>query len=297
MRYLTTLIAAAFLALPACAWWPQGHTIVAEGAVRALPAELPGWFREGGSLIGHLAQDPDVLKSPQAPHARETEEPEHYLDFELLKGKPLPANRYTYLKQCAAAGLDPKEVGTLPYAVAEWTERLTIAFAEHRKWPEDPNIRTKCQVYAGLLSHYSGDLCMPLHTTVDHDGRATPDGKSPRTGIHCRVDSLIEKTELTPEELGKDQQLEAATKLLPFILAEIERSRGQIDRTYALEAQLPPREGEWKPSPEVRAFARERGREASRFTASLYLTAWRNSAGVKLPVWLDRAPKKRPIGR
>jgi len=291
------LLTSLLLPLPVRAWWPQGHTLIAEGAVRALPAELPGWFRAGGSLIGHLAQDPDVFKSPQAPHARETEEPEHYLDFELLKGKPLPATRYAYLKQCATAGLDPKDVGTLPYSVAEWTERLTLAFAEHRKWPEDLNVRTKCQVYAGLLAHYSGDLCMPLHTTVDHDGRATPDGMSPRTGIHSRVDSLIEKSNLTPEELGKDQQLEVAPKLLPFILAEIERSRGQIDRTYSLEAQLPPRAGEWKPSPEVLAFARERGREASRVTASLYLTAWSSSARVKLPAWLDRAPQKAPNAR
>lgn len=297
MRYLTPLIAAAFLALPVRAWWPLGHSLIAEGAVRALPAELPGWFRAGGSLIGHLAQDPDVFKSPQAPHARDTEEPEHYLDFELLKGKPLPATRYAYLKQCAATGVDAKDAGTLPYAVAEWTERLTIAFAEHRKWPDDPNIRTKCQVYAGLLSHYAGDLCMPLHTTVDHDGRALADGRPPRTGIHSRVDSLIEKANLTPEELGKDQQLEAAPKLQPFILAEIERSRAQIDRTYLLESQLPPRKGEWTPSPEILTFARERGREASRFTASLYLTAWRNSTGVKLPEWLDRAPMKTAAAR
>jgi hypothetical protein len=292
-RSLFTLSLLLLLPLPARAWWPQGHSLIAEGAVRALPAELPAWFREGGSLIGHLAQDPDVFKSPQAPRARTTEEPEHYLDFELLQGKPLPATRYTYLKQCAAAGLDPKEVGTLPYAVAEWTERLTIAFAEHRKWPEDPNIRIKCQVYAGLLSHYSGDLCMPLHTTVDHDGRATPEGKSPRTGIHARMDSLIEKANLTPEELGKDQKLEAAEKLLPFILEEIQRSRKEIDRTYALEAQLPPREGEWKPTPEVLDFARERGRKAARFTASLYLSAWRNSLQVRLPEWLERKPSSK----
>lgn len=290
-----TLLAFSLLLLlpPAHAWWPQGHSLIAEGAVRALPEEIPAWFREGGSLVGHLAQDPDVFKSPQAPRARTTEEPEHYLDFELLKGRPLPATRYTYLKQCAAAGLDPKNVGTLPYAAAEWTERLTIAFAEHRKWPEDPNIRIKCQVYAGLLAHYSGDLCMPLHTTVDHDGRATPEGKSPRTGIHARMDSLIEKSNLTAAELGKDQKLDAATALLPFILDEIQRSRKEIDRTYALEAQLPPTTGEWKPTPEVLDFARERGRESARFTASLYLSAWRNSTKVKLPDWLDRKPANR----
>lgn len=288
----TALVLAAVLALPARAWWPEGHSVIAEGAALALPVDVPAWFREGGALVGHLAQDPDVAKNPGAPLLRNAEEPEHFLDLELLKGKPLPANRHLFLKLCAAEGVDPKDVGTLPYSVAEGAERLTVAFAEHRKWPLNASIRTKCLVYAGLLAHYSGDLCMPLHTTIHYNGRALPDGRSPRTGIHEKVDSLIERVGLTPADLAADQKVEPLPKLLPGVLEEIERSRALIDRTYELEPQLPPSSGEWKPSPEILAFTRERGRAATRFTAALYLTAWRNSASIKLPTWLKRDAAK-----
>jgi hypothetical protein len=93
---------------------------------------------------------------------------------------------------------------------------------------------------------------------------------------------------LKPAELAAEQKVEPLPKLLPGVLAEIERSRALIDRTYELEAQLPPSTGDWKPSPEVLAFTRERGRAAVQFTATLYLTAWRDSASIKLPSWLKR---------
>ena len=65
-------------------------------------------------------------------------------------------------------------------------------------------------------------------------------------------------------------------------------SRALIDRTYALEDQLPPAQGDWKPSAEIIAFATERARASTRFTASLYLTAWQKSARLRLPPWLER---------
>jgi hypothetical protein len=96
---------------------------------------------------------------------------------------------------------------TLPYAIAEWTERLSIAFAEHRKYPANPYIQNKCLVYAGFLAHYAQDLCMPLHTTIHHDGRANPDGSTPKTGIHPRVDSLVEKLDMQPAQLAANQRV------------------------------------------------------------------------------------------
>ena len=287
-RFLLLALLVACLVLPASAWWPQGHSVIAEGALKTLPVEVPVFFRADTGLLAHCAQDADVIKNRDTPAIRETEEPEHFIDWELLGGRSLPAQRYQYVKLCAEAKLAPEKVGTLPYAVAEWTERLAVAFAEHRKWPENPHIRTKCLVYAGSLAHYAGDLSMPLHCTVHFNGRARPDGTSPRTGIHAKVDSLIEKVGLKPEELARDQQPAAFPALMPAILKEIERSRALVDRTYELEPKLPPETGDWTPSPEVKAYTLERGRAGTRFLGSLYLTAWRNSSRVRLPPWLMR---------
>jgi hypothetical protein len=279
------------------AWWPQGHSILSEAAVRALPPEVPAFFRNGAGMIAHTTQDPDVSKNRDAPLVSDREAPEHYIDLEMIDGRALPPTRHEFLKLCAEMKLDPKNVGYLPYAIAEWTERLSIAFAEHRKYPENPYIKNKCLVYAGFLAHYAQDLCMPLHTTIHHDGRANADGSSPKTGIHTRVDSLIEKLQMQPAALAKNQRVTAVSSLLPAIVQELEQSRSHIDVTYSLESQLPPENGAWTATPQVRAFADERAREATRFTASLFLTAWRNSAKIKLPQWLKREAPAKTVDR
>lgn len=277
-------------AAPSRAWWPEGHSIVAEAAVRSLPADVPAFFREGGVTVAHLAQDPDVFKNRSVSELNRAEQPEHYIDWEFLKGSALPPDRLGYLSLLARLQVDPLAAGTLPYSVTEWTSRLQLAFAEHRRWPKLEPIRAKCLVYAGILSHYSGDLCMPLHTTIHHDGRARADGTSPRSGIHARVDSLIERLELRPGALARAVRPESYESVFPAVLREIERSRALIDRTYELEPSLPtanPPAG-WRPSKEVRDFAEERAGAAVRFTASLYLTAWRLSEKTTFPDWHRR---------
>jgi len=292
------LAAAMLLTAPAAlAWWPAGHGIIARAAVLSLPAEVPAFFRAGGDAVAHTSYDPDVAKNRAAPLLSDAEGPEHYLDWELLQGKPLPAKRSEFLALCAQLKVQPEDVGYLPYSTAEWTERLAVAFAEHRRWPENPFIRSKCLVYAGFLAHYAGDMTQPLHTTIHFDGRARPDHSSPRSGIHNKVDALIERLNLSPEELAKDQQVAPVEKLLPAILSELESSHALVERVYALEPQLPPTEGEIHPSTEVVAFTRERARAATRFLASLYLTAWDQSKRVQLPPWLDRAMSDPPRAR
>ncbi len=230
---------ALLIAAPVTAWHTVGHGIIAEGAVHALPAEVPAYFRSGGATVAHLAVDPDVFKNRKAAHLRACEGPEHYIDLELLEGKELPKSRYSFFKLCFKEDLVPENVGTVPYAISEWTERLTIAFAEHRKWPANPHIRSKSLVYAGILAHYSGDMCQPLHTTVHHDGRAGADHKSPRSGIHTQVDSLVERLGLKAQELAVRQQVKPYPDLFTGILDELQATRRQIDRVYELESQLP----------------------------------------------------------
>ncbi len=244
---------------------------------------MPDFFRNGEVVPAHCVYDPDLFKNRATPHLKNAEYSEHYLDQELLEGRALPPTRYEFLGLCLRAGLDPTRVGLVPYAVAEWSERLAMAFAEHRKWPDDQTIRSKCLVYAGLLAHYAEDMCQPLHLTIHFDGRARADGSSPKSGIHAKVDGLVQRLELDPRRLAKDQEVAAFDSLMPAILKEIERGRSLIDRVYELEEKL-----ESGTAPEVRAFAWERARAATRFTASLYLTAWELSAQVELPGWHKR---------
>ena len=290
LPFLCTIAGALLLApaRPARAWWPAGHSIIAQGAVGCLPDEMPLWFRAGAGQIAHDAQDPDLQKDKTLPIMTEREYPQHFFDWELVGLETPPPTRRAFYADCAKRGVNPFDVGELPYALAEWTQRLTMDFAEARQYPDNPYIQSKTLVTAGILSHYAGDATMPLHVTNDFDGRAGADGKSPHSGIHARVDSLIEKLNLTSQQLAADQTIEALPALWPGIEAQMRETYGHIDQTYALEKQLPLETGAYAAPPAVQNFALERGRTAARFTAQLFLTAWRDSAQIQLPSWLKR---------
>ena len=128
-------------ARPAHAWATDGHMVLTEAAVLATPASLPSFFRSGAKAIARDSRDPDFAKNRSLPALRNGEGPEHFLDLELLKGRSLPATRYGFIHQCARAKLDPDRAGLLPYALAEATERLALAFAESRQRPEDTHVQ------------------------------------------------------------------------------------------------------------------------------------------------------------
>ena len=241
-------------------------------------------------MIAHCSYDPDISKNRGAPHVNSAEHPEHYLDLELLQGKPLPKSRYEFTQLCAELGIKPDTVGFVPYALAEWTERLAVAFAEHRKWPNNTFIQSKCLVYAGFVAHYAQDMCQPLHLTIHFDGWKQPDGSVLQKGIHEKTDALIEYLGLDPSALAKDQEIQPLEDLMAGIVDEFHAGFALLNRVYELGESLPSfRDKDWERVPEVVDFATERAREATRFTAALYLTAWELSDKIKLEGWLNRA--------
>ena len=282
------LLSTLLIATPTQAWHDEGHYYAARAAVNALPEDVPEFFRQGVGTVAHCSLDPDVFKVRDLPQLNHSEYPEHFLDIELLKGKPLPAQRSEFLKLCYDNDLDPSKVGTLPYAITEWTQKLTMAFAEHRQHPDNPHIRAKCLVYAGILSHYAADLHMPLHTTVHWDGRYDENMPYARTGIHTKVDALptfIPYNDLFTKPLPTPL---ASSDIFSFTMDEFAKSHKLVDRVYKLEDKLPTT---WDPrinNNDVRDFTIERMHAAAAFIADLYLSAWRNSANIEVPDWMDR---------
>jgi hypothetical protein len=158
-----------------------------------------------------------------------------------------------------------------------------VAFAEHRAWPENEQIKTKSCVYAGILSHYAADLCQPLHVTVHYDGRARPDGSSHRTGIHQKVDALIGKLAVHPPELSAETKAHPFPVLIDSVMAELGRSHALVDRVYELEKRLPGVDEALPDDVELRAFVLDRLEASALFIANLCLTAWELSATIELP--------------
>jgi hypothetical protein len=276
-------LALCLLASPLQAWWGKGHGILTEAAVLAQPQEVPAFFRAGAKQIAHMSFDPDVAKNRAAPHLYDGEFPEHFFDLELLKGADIPDKRHEFIALCSRLDVAPNKVGYAPYSIMETTERLMVAFAEHRKWPQNAMIQAKIFVYAGILAHYAEDIVQPLHTTIDYDGRVVDGGEKTHVGIHETVDSLIERLEMEPADLAKSVTVAPIEgDLGEAVRAQINESNGRVDLVYELVDALDP------VSAEGRDLAQERARRAVAFTASLYLTAWQLSEDVRLPGWLNR---------
>ena len=286
MRWMTALIATGSLWSGAHAWHDEGHYYATLAAVESLPPEVPEFFRLGATTAAHVSIDPDVAKNRGTPQLRQTEQPEHYLDLELLKGRSLPGSREDFHQLCTKLGIKPKEVGLLPYAIIEWAQRLTLAFAEHRRSPENPHVQIKCLVYAGLLAHYTTDLSMPLHTTVHWNGRTDTD----HSNIHARVDAL--PTKLPYERIfGKPMpKIPAHTDIFAYVVQQLQHSNELVDRVYELEPRLPEPTDLELIDDEVIKFTINRTRAAAQITATILHSTWKNSATIKLPWWLDRTP-------
>ena len=74
------------------------------------------------------------------------------------------------------------------------------------------------------------------------------------------------------------------------IVEELHAGFALLKPVYELGDSLPsPRDKDWERVPAVVDFATERAREATRFTAAIYLTAWELSGKLKLEGWLNRA--------
>ncbi len=274
---------------PACAWHGKGHVRATRLAIRLLPEDVPEFFRHGAAMIAHCSVDPDIFTRPMAPDAlHKTESPEHYFDLKRLDGLDIPSNRYDLLKWCAGKDIAPSRVGLVPYAIAEWTQRLTVVFAEHRKWPANPHIRMKALMYAGIQAHYAEDLCMPLHTTIHYDGRAKPDGSSPKSGIHLKVDALLGKLPAALEVQADAAAVQPFKELFPRVVGQLKASYALVEPLYKLESKLPAYKDPLKADGPVAAFAVDRLKASAVFAARLMLTAWRDSARIKLPEWHDR---------
>ncbi len=263
----------------ALAWIASGHVKIAEAAVHALPDTMPPFFRAGYAEIGRSAADPDFFRLRDLPQLRNAESPEHYLDSELLDGAPWPETRYRFLELIFKTGKDPYAVGMLPYSLAEGLQKLAASFAQVRLNPGDRWARARALHHAGVMAHYAGDLCQPLHTTIHYNGRAKPDGSSPQSGIHFKTDSLVTAVFAAgPPALATGPPVD---DLLDRIRREFSASHALVDRVYELEDGLGPE----AVSAEALALGRERVAASIGFTAALFEAAWELSGRLDLPDW------------
>jgi hypothetical protein len=256
------------------AWWVGGHASVAEAGAAGLPEEMPRFFRAAAKQLGHLSGDPDRWKNPSCKHLRAAESPDHYIDLEDYQGRALPADRWKAIALLYELKQAPEKAGFLPYAILENYDRLSCAFYDYRADKDNPAVQAKCLVYAGVLSHFTGDCVMPLHTTRDYDGRRDKEGKFQQKGIHAKIDAFPERHGLTAEEIGRSLTARKVEDVWARVLETIQESHKLVGKCYELDAA-----GAFdRPTKESRAFILARCRAGAQLTMDLWYTAWLRSA-------------------
>lgn len=167
-RRRTLLITTVFTALVVClpvtsllGWGFQAHREVNGRAVDLLPAPLGDYFQRQRPWLVALSTDAD-----QRRQFLPAEAPNHYIDLEYYDAPPLdsiPRERKAAEKKFGKDNL-PKW-GTLAWHILGVTRALKDAF-EDGEWE-------RAVVLAADLGHYLADAHMPLHTTINYNGKQT----------------------------------------------------------------------------------------------------------------------------
>jgi len=162
------------MALPALAWEPRGHHLIASASLQALPTEMAPWFSGQEAVFIRASLEPDLWKANDA-----SEVWRHRIACETYGGPAkVPLHEATARAQVGAFAFD--QAGQLPWVIAERHRRLVEAFKA--------GDARRVVLEAGWLCHYVADAQVPLHTSRDRNGKATR-----QKGIHKRWEAdLVE---------------------------------------------------------------------------------------------------------
>jgi len=202
------------------AWDHEGHRVVNQLGLAALPTNFPAFVREPAAAerVAFLAGEMDRWRNTTDLSLKNYSFPDHSIDMEELadyglKPELLPIFRYDFVAQLAlfrkahpdkfpepdaASNQDHTRglVGLLPWAIAESVGKLKSGFSylkayEEAGTPEEiTNAQANIIYVMGVMGHLAGDASQPLHTTIHHHGWVgdNPHNYTTSRGFHSWID-------------------------------------------------------------------------------------------------------------
>ena len=288
-------------------WGNEGHMMINRVAAEKLPPDVPAFLRDAAEQLAYLGPEPDRWREKSELALKLSQEPDHFIDLELVEGMTLPPDRYSYYRALDAKRqqmpgqpdtLLPEKVGLQPYVAMEIFGRLVVAFREYRHALRDhtnPEFAQRGVIfYAGWLGHYVADGANPLHTTVNYNGWTgdNPNGYSTDHTIHWKMEGNF--VAANQKELKFADFVSATARKLdnPFqdYLAYLHKSNGFVEQAYQLE-----KAGGFQGAgtPASRQFIEQRMAFGAGMLRDLWYTAWLNSA-VDPPPYVPPKPSNAP---
>jgi len=157
-----------------CSWGEKGHQKINSSAPQFFPAGLNNYKAWAEKLSQHGSDADDRKKNDH------TEGVKHYIDIDAYKDF-VEMHKIIQDKDSALNKYGKEFImknGTLPW-VTDSTYKVLVLQFKAKQW-------TKVVLTASDLGHYVGDGYMPLHITLNYDGKLTG-----QTGIHSRYESKM----------------------------------------------------------------------------------------------------------
>jgi hypothetical protein len=252
---LITGIAFAILLSPtdAKSWGYWAHRKINHYAVLSLPNEMRPFFEANIDSIRERSIDPD-----QRRFADKNEGPFHFIDADRYGKYPFSSLPRAYADAIKKFGKDTVDAnGTVPWRIAEFTERLTQSMKEKNK--------EQILFYTANLGHYVADAHVPLHSAENYDGQM-----SNQKGLHSRWEAKIPELFGAKFHIGPEP-VEQFSDPLERAFSVILESYSLVDSVLALD--LKAKEG----IPEAELFKmKKRGDRVEYEYSELYYTRYNN---------------------
>ena len=266
--------------LVACGWSGLQHVHISRAAARNVPYEMAG-FREFARPMAFPSIFPDLWRLSDP-----AEGPRHYFEPDRLPRNVdimlLNSNRLTaFDSQIPEA---PSVIGIAPWTIMDLMEDMT------------ESMRTNDWMWAArcgsALSHYLGDLHMPLHCTRNYNGQ-----ESGQYGVHLRFESDMTKSFVRFEDIMPEpavyldnpfnallgwvvESAAAAPEVLRADVIATRAASGQTDsETYYLKL--------WELTADI---VHERLSSAAGNLSSIWYTAWVNAGRPPVPEAFEELP-------
>ena len=287
-RAALCVLAILSLICPAWPWGNEGHSAINRVAAEKLPPDVPAFLRNAAAQLAYLGPEPDRWRETSELALKRSQEPDHFIDLEMVEGMDLPPDRYSFYRALEARreetpghpdDLLPERVGLQPYITIEVYERLVVAFREYRRALLDhrnPDFAEANAIfYAGWLGHYVGDGANPLHTTIHYNGWVGPNPKHYTTAktVHWKMEGIFVAANLN--QLQFADLVPAQPRLLtdPFhdYLHYLYASHQLVETAYQLE-----KEGgfDGQGTPASRDFIRHRLAAGAEMLRNMWYSAW-----------------------
>ncbi len=274
-----------------------------------MPAEMPAFFRNAADRMEYLGPEPDRWRSTLEPSLKNAQEPEHFIDLELLDGfGELPRKRFDFYKKLEGFRLSdalpsgavmslagqtppmqakhdlllPDKIGLQPWITIEVYERLVVAFREYRELLKQGKptklAGENAAFYAGWLGHYVGDGANPMHTSIYYNGWVGLNVSEYTTSktIHYEFESRFVHDNIRESEIGPF--LHPAVRIQGDVFADyvqyLRTNNLLIEKIYQLE-----KAGAFKDAgtKEGREFVLRRLATGTQKLIDLCYTAWLDS--------------------